>query len=171
MAFRNRRRLQAPILTEKHEITWSNLIQDASTVKNVPLIQGVEVPSAAADQVETGHKVNSIYIEFNLNGVDGATAPIIFHWLVGKNPGNLIPFDPILYDQINKKFILKRGMEMLPENNTASGDTIQTKRIFVVRIPPKLRRFDDTDVLRLYYRASSTSPVNFCGIAIYKEWK
>ncbi len=62
-------------------------------------------------------------------------------------------------------------MEMLPQIPIGSGGTVQTKRIFVVRIPPRMRRFAENDKLSLYYKSSSASNVNYCGIAIFKEYK
>ncbi len=159
-----------PVKTLKHELTWSNLGQDASTTKDITLIAGVESPIAPQD-VDIGSIVKSIYIEFNLNGVDNSGSVQVFHWIVFKNPGNFISPDPATYMQDYKKFILKRGMEMLPEIPLGSGGTVQTKRVFVVKIPPRYRRFDDGDTLRLYYKSTSASAVNFCGIAIAKEFK
>ncbi len=163
-----------PVKTEKHETTWSNLIQNASTTQKIELISSVAGEPSIGIEVETGSTVRSIYIETNLNGVDNSGASQVFHWLIAKNPNNAIPdsaFDPLLYDQPTKSKILKRGMEMLPEIPLDSGGTVQTKRIFVVRIPPRMRRFAEADKLSLYYRSSSASNINYCGIAIFKEYK
>ncbi len=163
-----------PVKTEKHEGTWSNLAQNASTTQAVDLITTASAEPVLATDVETGSKVKSVYIEFNLNGVDNSGTAQVFHWLIAKNPNNqftITVFDPLLYDQAIKSKILKRGMEMLPEIPLGSGGTVQVKRIFVIKIPRFMNRFAENDKLTLYYRSSSASGVNFCGISIFKEFK
>ncbi len=170
MPFSRRALALRPVISLKHEVTGTFLGQNASTTQVVDLIHALESP-VAPDEVDIASIVKSIYIEFNLNGVDNSGAAAVFHWMIVKNPGSLISFDPILYNQDNKKFILKRGMEMLPEIPLGSGGTVQTKRMFVLKLPPRLRRFDDNDKLSLTYKSTTASGVNFCIIGIYKEFK
>ncbi len=159
-----------PVISLKHENVWIFLAQNASTNQLVTQIEAVESP-VTANQVDIGSIVKSIYVEMNLNGVDNSGASQVFHWYIMKQPaGGAIP-DASVYQSDQKKFILKRGMEMLPEVPLDSGGTVQTKRIFVVKLPPRLRRFDDGDKLILAYQASSASGINFCGISIFKEFK
>ncbi len=137
------------------------------------LIEGADTPTLA-NQVEVGAVIKWIYIEFNLNGVDNSGTVQVFHWMIFKNPSNIYSgafIDPATYNQTQRKFILKRGMEMLPEIPLGSGGTVQTKRIFVLKLPPRLRRFGENDRLQLHYKSTSASGVNFCGIFIYKENK
>ncbi len=159
-----------PAISLKHEITWSNLGQDASSTQNIDLIDAVESPVTAKD-VDIGSIVKFIYLETNLNGVDNSGTVQVFHWQVIKVPAGLTFSGPSSYNTDQKKFILKRGMEMLPQIPLGSGGTVQTKRMFVVRLPPRLRRFDDGDKLRFSYISSSASNINFCGIGIFKEFK
>lgn len=161
-----------PIHSEKHETTWSNLGQNASTEQIIVLLQSVAGEPSTGNQVETGAVVRYVYIEMNLNGVDNSGAVQVFHWLVNKNPGNNIAsLNPAVYDTKDKRWVLKRGMEMLPEIPLGSGGTVQTKRIFVVKIPKKMQRMGEGDQIDLHYISSSASSINFCGIAIYKEFK
>ncbi len=161
-----------PVKSEKHEITWSNLGQNASTKQTVVLVKGVAGEPTSADQVETGSTVKSLFIEFNLNGVDNSGVVQVFHWYVWKNPSGVITSPtPSTYDTNLKRHILKRGMEMLPEIPLGSGGTVQTKRVFVVKIPPRMRRIGEGDELQLVYISTSSSGINFCGISIYKEFK
>ncbi len=170
-SFRKSIRLR-PVKTEKHEGTWSNLGQDASSVKNVDLIQTTAGEPSTGVQVETGSTVRSIYVEFNLNGVDNSGVVQVFHWMIYKNPAGDFPVqDPALYDSNKKRFIFKRGMEMLPEIPLGSGGTVQTKRIFVIKIPPRFSRFGEDDKMVLSYKSTSASGINFCGINIFKEFK
>ncbi len=163
-----------PVNSVKHEITWSNLSQNASTVQNILLVKGVDNPVATtASDVHVGASVKWIYIEFNLNGVDNSGVVQIFHWLIFKNPQNKYitsDTDPATYNQDYRRQILKRGMEMLPEIPIGSGGTVQTKRIFTVKLPRGFLRIGQDDAINLRYKSTSTSGINFCGIAIYKEF-
>ncbi len=159
-----------PVVSLKHEVTWTFLVQNASAVQTIVLIDAIESPTTASN-VDIASIVKSIYIEFNLNGVDNSGASQVFHWEIIKIPAGLTQPAPNAYMTDQKKFILKRGMEMLPAIPIGSGGTVQTKRIFVVKLPPRLRRFDDGDQLLLKYIATSASAINFCGFGIYKEFK
>ncbi len=172
MVFRRRSLALRPVKSEKHEGTWSNLGQNASTTKTVDLILTNAGEPTSAIGVETGSQVKSVYVEFNLNGVDNSGVVQVFHWYIWKNPGNTFaPGDPAIYDTNLKRFILKRGMEMLPEIPLGSGGTVQTKRIFVLKIPRVYHRFGELDRLQLIYKSTSSSSINFCGINIFKEFK
>ncbi len=159
-----------PVVTLKHEVTWSFLVHNASVKQTVDLVDGIEAPVSASG-VQIGSIVKSVFFEFNLNGVDNSGSAQVFHWYVMKVPASLATPNPTSYNSDQKKFILHRGMEMLPAIIAGSGGTIQTKRVFVVKIPPRLRRFDDGDKLQFVYQSTSASNINFCGIAIYKEFK
>ncbi len=162
----------SPIQSEKHEITWSNLGENASTTKSVELIDAVAGEPSSANSIETGSHVKWIYLEFNLNGVDNSTVVQVFHWMIIKSPADAFPVvDPAIYDAARKRFVLKRGMEMLPEIPLGSGGTVQTKRVFTVKIPKHFQRFGEGDKLILYYKSTSASGVNFCGIGIFREMK
>ncbi len=172
MPYSRRRTSLSPIQSEKHEGTWSNLGQNASTTQTIELIDTAAGEPSAANAIETGSHVKSIYIEFNLNGVDNSGVVQVFHWLIIKDPSGAFPvLDPATYDTARKRFILKRGMEMLPEIPLGSGGTVQTKRVFVVKIPRHMQRFGEADKLILYYKSTSTSGINFCGITIFREYK
>ncbi len=166
----SRRRLIPPVITLKHENNSVSLAQNASTNTNLELIVAAESPTTA-NEVDIGSIVKSIFVEFNLNGVDNSGAAQVVHWQIIKAPAGLVFSAPNVYQTDQKKFILKRGMEMLPAIPLGSGGTVQTKRIFVVKLPPRLRRFDDGDKLILSYISTSASGINFCHISIFKEWK
>jgi len=159
-----------PVRSEKHEITWTFFVQNASATQSVNLIQAVEDPTTSI-QVNIGATVKWIYLEFNLNGVDNSGASMVVHWQVHKNPTGVLTFAPLLYNETNRRFILKRGMEMLPEIPLDSGGTVQTKRIMVIKIPPRLRRFGENDRLVFSYQVTSASGINICGIVIYKAFE
>ncbi len=159
-----------PVNSEKHENTWSFLNHNASAVQIIEIVSGVRSPSAN-QEVPIGSKVNSVYFEWNLNGVDNSGTAQVFHWTIVKDPGTTFStaeLDPALYNTKIKKFIIKRGMEMLPQIPTGSGGTVQTKRIFVVKLN-RYSRMGDTDKLFFCYKSTSASQINFCGITIFKS--
>ncbi len=163
-----------PINSQKHENTFSFLIHNASSAQTIDVIIGTDrgtIDTNNPQEVQIGAKISSVYFEFNLNGVDNSGTAQVFHWMILKNPNSQISgVDPALYNKDFKSKILKRGMEMLPEIPLGSGGTVQTKRIFVVRIPRGLSRFGQNDKLQLIYKSTSASSINFCGITIFKEY-
>ncbi len=157
-----------PVNTQKHEITWSNLSQDASTVQKIAIANGKEagaVTTATASDVIIGAHVKSIYFEFHFSPQATGVAKVV-HWSVTKEPFNTNVSAPNLYNQQDKRFTFKRGMEMLPVNVSTVF-----KRIFVVKIPPRFSRMGDNDLLSFNYVCSSSEAINACGFAIYKEIK
>ncbi len=158
------RRGLATVKKDKHEITWSNLAQNASAVQVIVLAVGV--PSAdknTSSECMVGSHIKSIYFEFHFSP-QVTSNPKVIHWIiVGKRTGETIG-SPATYYTSERSSIFKRGMEMLP----ASLDTV-FKRIFVVRVPKKFQRMADNMNLELRYICSSTETINACGIAIYKE--
>ncbi len=157
-----------PVNSEKHENTWSLIGSDLSGSTSIRLAIGtVSADKNAADEVEVGSHIKSVYFEFNVSA-KVITNEKVFHWTVHLRPQNLTAagVTPTLYYQSGRNLILKRGMEMLPKD----AGTVY-KRIFVVRIPPKWQRFGEGDVLTISFQATSAETMNFCGFTIYKEIK
>lgn len=158
-----RRSNKRPINSEKHEITWS-FLADASAGFTVDLAVGTKDVTSASE-VRVGSVVNSVFVEFNVS--NNASTLMVFHWKFQKSPFGTALSNASTYDQVDKRFTFKRGMEMLPNSST---DTMQIKRIFVIRVPPRFRRMGDGDKLQLQFQKTSATGTNLCGIAIYKEY-
>ncbi len=168
LPFRRNSRLGNIINSDKHEVVWSALAEDASTTKTVTLIKGV--PTADADssiECEVGSKVFGIYIELNISA-ETTTEVKILHWNVRyvDTPGTQATSNPNTYYQDDRSRILKRGMEMLVRDQSTL-----TKRIFFVRIPRKMQRVTAGSFLIFEYVSTSANTQNLCGFAIYKEFK
>ncbi len=157
------RRSLHPIKSEKEEITWSNLAQNASAVQVVTIADAVDSPTTAG-QVEIGDTINAIFFEINF-AAETITNPKVIHWLIQKLPPGGSGATPSVYDPNIKSQILHRGMEMLPKDVSTVF-----KRIFVLKIPRGLRRMQDQSQLQFRYIASSTETVNVCGFAIYRHF-
>ncbi len=152
------------MISNKHEITWSNLAQNASTITNVILVSGVEVGAATSStSVPVGHRVNAIYLEFHFSA-QTTTNPKVIHWSVEAVRSGQTSPTPSNYYQDTRSQIFKRGMEMLP-----SDTSTVFKRILLVRVPPKYGRASMNLDLNFRYVCSSTESINACGFAIYKD--
>ncbi len=160
-----RRRMQAPIQSDKHETTWSNLGQDAGTAKISILLAKAVQPSAKDNATEygIGSKVKGFYLEFHFSPAQTANANVI-HWVVTQIRTGQSASNPNTYYQTDRSQILKRGMEMLPTNVSTVF-----KRIMFVRIPPFMQRMKENQEFYFVYQASSTQTINACGFAISKE--
>ncbi len=148
--------------SEKHEITWSNLA-DASASFLITIATGTKDVTAVTE-VRIGSIIKWVYIEMNIG--NDATTDMIFHWKVHKSPFGTTMTNAGIYDQVDKRFIMKRGMEMLP---ASSADSLLVKRIFVVKIPKRYQRMGDGDALELQVQKSSATATNFCGFGIFRE--
>ncbi len=150
--------------SNKHEITWSFLGQDASAPQNVVLVQGVKSADAdLATEVEVGHSVPFIYLEFHFSPAQTGVVKII-HWQVEVVISGMSQGNPSSYYQNDRSFIIQRGMEMLP-NNVATV----FKRIVPIRVPKLYQRVKNNTFISFRYQSSSTEQINTCGFAIYKE--
>ncbi len=165
MPFRQGRAL-APIVSEKHEGTWSNLGQNASTTVEIVLLTCLRNPIADL-QVPVGAHVKWFYLEFHFSA-ETTTNPKVMHWLIQKVPQAVASMKsvPSTYDNTIKKYIIKRGMEMLP-----SDQSTVFKRIFAVRVPKWMQRCADADTWVFRYIASSAETINSCGIFIWRHFE
>ncbi len=145
----------ATLKTKKLETTATNLAQNASSTQTIDLIVGKNDPTADVD-VGVGSKARWVQVEFNLSAETTGNTNTL-HWMIVKNPGNLIVFNPLTYGQSNKKFVFQRGMEMIVKNVSTLF-----KRIVFVRIPPRYKRMDEDDKISFVYRASLADTLNFC---------
>ncbi len=150
---------------DKHEITWSNIGQDAGTAMiNVTIAQGVQMNAKnAATECVIGSHIKSIYLEFHFSAAQTGNINVI-HWEVQHVRPSQTVSNANTYYQTDRASILKRGMEMLP----TSVSTI-FKRIILVKVPRHLQRVQEGAIIRLKYQASSTQTINACGFGIYKE--
>ncbi len=160
-----RRSRMSTIKSDKHEITWSNLGQDASTPQTVLLAQGVASANKnISNEVEIGAHIKTVYLEFHFSAAQTANANVI-HWELVMERANQTLTGPNLYYQADRAQIMKRGMEMLPTNVSTVF-----KRIIVLRVPKIYQRMRDEMKLEFKYTASSAQTINACGFAIYKEF-
>ncbi len=126
-----------PIISEKKEITWSLLAQNFSTTPgDITIASGVEPASAnLPEEVTIGTVIKWLFVEFNVSA-EAVTNTNIVHWKIIKTPSGFSGVSAAnTYQQDDRKWIFKRGMEMLPKD----VNTI-IKRVFVIPIPRKMQR-------------------------------
>ncbi len=117
---------------------------------------------SAANECVLGSKIPWIYVEVNFSK-EAITTTTIVHWLIARKPAdNAIMVADVYYDP-DKRFIIKRGMEMLPKDVNHV-----VKRIIPVKVPKGMQRIGRDDNWVFKYVSSNTNTLNTCGFAIIK---
>ncbi len=165
------RRSLSPIHRIKHIVDSNQTLTAAGTGK-VVLIKGVDAPVLAnTNEVETGSKVNGIFLNVQMAGSEFDAGQIPNAYMaVYKNPSNLISasLNPeSLGDDPNKKLVIHQ--EMMMNENSATG-TPRTLFKGVIVIPKGMTRFGISDELVLVFRSPAQNLV-ICTQCIYKEFR
>ncbi len=162
MPFRNRN--FSITKSDKHELAWSQLAEDATTNKQIVLAQTVDVGAKTGPtDCAVGSHVKGIYLEFHFSA-NIVTNPKVIHWTVEVLQPGMTGTTSSTYYQDKRSFIIQRGMEMLPKD---LGTVF--KRIIFVKIPKLYQRRKQGDFIVFRYISTSAELINACGIAIYKE--
>ncbi len=171
MVFRRRGMALRPIHRIKHVFDNQSGIT-LGTVLTLDLITAVDAPVLANnDEVETGSKVNGIYLNVEATMTSG-TALANFYLLIAKNPGANItlPTPNAVGIDDNKRFVIHQEMRMM---QLFDADVSANPRsIFngVVIIPRGYRRFGPNDRLQLAM-LSPGGNANVCVQCHYKEFR
>ena len=142
----------------------------ASTQSITSIIETVDAPVLAnTTQVETGSKVNGVYLHVEVSHTSGTGRPNIY-MAIFKNPGANItaPQADAIGASDNKRFIIHQEMIMM------SGDAGNglPRPLFngVIVIPKGFRRFGPQDKLMVLLVSKSVA-ADFCLQAHYKEFR
>ncbi len=143
--------------------------QVAGTQTNSVVITAVDAPVLAnVTQVETGSRVNSIFLKVEISATSTAALANAY-MLVFKNPGGnlVLPTANTVGSNDNKKFVIHQEMVMIEKNTTSNPRTLF---VGVLVIPKGYRRFGINDQL---YVSVLTPGVNHeaCFQCIYKEYR
>ncbi len=159
------------IKSKKHivQISQATVAQGASV--NTTITQAVEGTSSTPTQIEEGAIVKACYVEF---WVSNDSASIVGSYTVAlvKDPGGNAGMNSgqmaALHDYDNKKNILFTAQGLVSPND---GGQVPVLRDWY-KIPKGKQRFGLGDVLRITVRNNNATAVdiNFCGLAIYKEY-
>ncbi len=163
MPGRSSRRRYSPLQSDKHEITWSNLGQNASAIQTIVLAKGTPHSSKnIGSEVEIGSHIYGFYLEFHFSA-ETVTNPKVIHWKVHFDRPTQTPTSPALYYQNDRSQIIQRGMEMLPKDVS----TVFKRILFVTS--KNFKRIPDAATVNFSYICSSSETINACGIVLYKE--
>ncbi len=160
-----------PIHRIKHVVDLSQATA-AGAQFNTPLIDTVDAPVlASTNQVETGAKVNGIYLKVEVasnEAQDVGAIPNVYMNIM-KNPGNnvTVPAANAVGASDNKRFVIHQ--EMLMIDNKLGGNP---RILFngVIAIPRGYRRFGPDDALTLSILSPAINIVS-CLQCHYKEFR
>ncbi len=163
--------MRAPIHSKKHIFQLSQGTIAQSAINTQDIIVAQEAASTTPSVVEEGALVKAVFIEWWL-GNQSSTVVGSYTTIVVKNPGGSNSADAsemaALHDYANKKNILFTSQALVPPTD---GGQVMVLRQFL-KIPKGKQRFGLGDKLQLVTRNNNATSVviNFCGLAIYKEY-
>ncbi len=158
-----------PVHRIKHVVDVQGALV-AATVSTSDLVNTKDAPVLAnVNEVETGAKINGIYLHVEVSHTSGTGRPNIY-MAVYKNPGNsLAVINPEnTGSNDNKRFVIHQEMIMM------SGDAGNglPRPLFngVIAIPKGYRRFGPNDKLIIVIKSSNVA-ADFCLQCHYKEFR
>jgi len=137
------------------------------------LIEAKDAPVLAnVDEVETGSKVNALYMKVEAVCTSDTASPTNFYMMVMKNPGgNLVFNDPnVIGSDDNKRYVIHQEMLMLQPDGGALGGNPRVVFNGVIVIPRGYRRFGPNDKLQIEFHTPAITS-NMCVQAHYKEFR
>ncbi len=160
-----------PIHRIKHVIDAEGTVDDSPNVV-VPLALASDTPTLGSPtSVETGAKINGIYLHVEVLHTSGTGRPNIYMTVV-KNPGgNLsnIPPDAVGIND-DKRYVIHQEM-ILMSGDAGSG---LPRPLFngVIAIPKGYRRFGPNDSLQVHLRTGNVGVnADWCLQCHYKEFR
>ncbi len=139
------------------------------TPTTVNLILAVDAPVLAnVTEVETGSKVNGIYLKVEVNATTSAALSNAY-MMVFKNPGGNLTFgNPnVIGADDNKRYVIHQEMVMLQQQDGSNPRTLFNG---VIVIPRGYRRFGPNDILQIEVFSPGVT-LNACLQAHYKEFR
>ncbi len=163
--------MRAPIKSKKHIVQISQATVAQAAVVDTILVDSKEATSTVPTDVEEGAIVKACYVEFWVSQ-DSASVVGSYTIILTKIPGGNAP--PLttnlaaLHDYSNKKNILFTAQGLLTPND---GGQVPVIRGWY-KIPKGKQRFGLADRLSVTIRNNNATAIdiNFCGLAIYKEY-
>ncbi len=162
-----------PVHRIKHVVD-SQFATAVGTPVNVTLIFSVDAPVLAnTTEVETGSKVNGIYLKVEVSATTSA-ALANYYMIITKNPGNniTIPGANVVGADDNKRFVIHQEMVMLQKEPTADSLGGNPRTVFngVIVLPRGYRRFGPGDTLVATFLSPGVT-TDSCLQCHYKEFR
>ncbi len=168
----NRGMALRPVHRIKHVVDFSATLAKA-VVLEIPLILAADAPViASTTTVETGSKVNGIYLRVEIGSNDVADPGAIpnVYMAIMKNPGGQLAVvaPNAVGANATKKYIIHQEMVMI--ENTGQGGNTKTLFNGVVKIPKGYIRNGPVDELNLIILAPALD-ITVCVQCHYKEFR
>ncbi len=165
----HRRRMQAPINSEKHYVQVPSFSVAANGVANQDLVRAVQVLNKnATHEVEEGSIVKAVYVEFWFT--EDAAAQGFGVFTVMKLPaGAVVPTNSNLQNlasYVNKKNVFFTFEGLLPPNTQNPVPVIRQW----IKIPKGKQRMGLDDRILVTFAADGVG-LTACGFSVYKEYK
>ncbi len=170
MVFRRKNNFRNVIHSRKNVVQDVAIILAAAT-GTTNIVNAVDNPViTSTNQVSSGSKINTIYVEVWLygNAVAGVNSPIT--WQLNKNTGNNLTFvaPSSAGTDTNKRYIFAMGKGLVgASGNGQPGYLI--RGWFSLPKSMKLMRFEDT--LQLRIENNTANDLNVCRLFIYKWYE
>ncbi len=162
-----------PVHRIKHVVDAEGTVDDTPNVV-VDLISSVDAPSiATTNQVETGSKVNGIYLKLEALHASGTGRPN-FYMIVMKNPGSqlssLTISPKIVGPNVTKKYVIHQ--EMIMGSGDAGNGLPRVVFNGVIKIPKGYIRNGPSDKLQLIMVTGNAGVTfDWCMQCHYKEFR
>ncbi len=171
--FRNRGMALRPVHRIKHVID-SQFALAVGASQTLTLISTVDAPVIAnTSEVETGSKVNGIYLNIEAYATSGAALSNIYI-AVFKNPGAALtaPQPNVVGVSVLKKYVIHQEMKMLQREPTADSTGGNPRTIFngVIVIPKGYIRNGPLDALQVIFLTPGVT-ADVCVQCHYKEFR
>ncbi len=168
MVYNRRGMGMRPVHRIKHVVDIQGGTVAGTAVVNT-LINTVDAPVLAnTAEVETGSKVNSIYLKVEAYAKSSA-ALANFYMLIMKNPGGnlVVPAPNAVGGDDNKRYIIHQEMVMFQKQTDSNPRTIFNG---VILLPRGYRRFGPNDLLRISVLSPGVT-TDFCLQCHFKEFR
>ena len=163
--------MKAPITSRKHIVQMSQGTVAQSARLNTNIVQALEGPRTLPQHVAEGAIVKACYVEFwvsqDSSSVVGSYTIALMKIPGGDNTPTATNM-AALHDYTNKKNILFTAQGLLTPNDGGQVPVLRTW----YKIPKGKQRFGLGDLLIVTLRNNNATAIdiNFCGLAIYKEY-
>ena len=163
--------MRPPIKSKKHINQISQSVVTQGNVVSTTIVDSIEATATTPSQVEEGAIVKACYVEFWVGNESSSTIGS-YTWVLSKLPSGLTGPTTTnmaaLHDWENKKNILFTGQGLLPPDVAGIVPVVRGW----YKIPKGKQRFGLGDKLKLTVRNNNSTDIDieFCGLAIYKEY-
>ncbi len=163
--------MRAIIKSKKHYVQISQATVGQAAVVDTNLVIAAEATSTTPTNVEEGAIVKACYVEYWVSQ-DSASVVGSYTVCLYKNPGGnafmLSANVAAIHDYDNKKNVLFTAQGLLTPND---GGQVPVLRGWY-KIPKGKQRFGLGDRLGIVIRNNNATAIdiNFCGLAVYKEY-